>query len=509
MKKNILIILAGILVFMSSCSKDFLAKNEKNPNSPSVVDPKLVLPAALNAISTTMNNPRRFEFVYLWHGLWSISAGYSQPQVLTQYKLINASYQNAFIEFYRAGKNLDVIEQQSKADPKNVYYQAIAMIMKAYVFQNLVDCWGDVPYTEAFQTEAGNLKPVYDKQQAIYEDLVVKIDAAIALIQAAPFDANVPTGGSDIIYGGNMSKWLKFANTLKLRILVHQADMDGRTAYITGKIATTSAIGYIGAGNGALLNPGFLISQGKMNPFYETFYNNAGTSQSDATTYYFAGKDAVDFMKAVADPRIAKFYQTWDGTSYDGNFFGLSQDALVAQAKTSKLGYFKSAAGVEDATTLIGTGSKPTPILTDFESLFVQAEAAQRGLLAGDAQAFYEGAVTQSFLYMGLTSAAAGSYLSQASAKTNYANATPENKREVILTQKWLALNGIAPVEIWTDYRRTGFPSFIHFSTDNAKLGTGTPPVRLLYPQDEVNVNNANVPAGIDSFTSKIFWQKR
>lgn len=509
MKKNILIIIAGILVFMSSCNKDLLNVNEQNPNSPSVVDPKLVLPAAENAIAYTMNNPRRFEFVYLWHGLWSISAGYSQPQVLTQYKLTNSSYQNAFIEFYLAGNNLDAIEQSSAADAKNVNYQAVAKILKAYVFQNLVDCWGDVPYTEAFKTVEGNLKPKYDKQQAIYEDLVVQLDAAMNLIQNAPATANQLSASSDIIYKGDMGLWLKFANTLKLRILVHQADMDGREAYIKGKIATTAAIGYIGAGEGALNSPAYVVSSGKMNPFYETFYNNAGTSQSDGITYYFAGKDVVDFMSATNDPRLGKFFQPYSGTKFAGNIFGTPADALIPQNVTSKLGY-----AVGDAGTMIGTPTKPAPILTDMESLFIQAEAAERGLISADAQALYESAVTRSFVYMGLSTSSASAFFNQATFKVNYPSAPV--KRELILTQKWVALNGIAPVEIWTDYRRTGYPSSfisstgLHFSTDPAKQ-KDFPPVRLLYPQDELNVNNANVVAvgANDLWTSKIFWQKR
>lgn len=509
MKKNIFIIIAGIMVFMSSCSKDFLNVNEKNPNSPSVVDPKLVLPAAENAIAYTMNNPRRWEFVYLWHGLWSISAGYSQPQVLTQYKLVNESYQRAFIEFYFAGKNLDAIEVQSNT-PQLTYYKAVAKILKAYIFQNLVDVWGDVPYTEAFQTDAGNLKPKYDKQQDIYEDLIVQLDEAMNLIQTAnPVEASALTATSDIIYHGDMAKWLKFANTLKLRILVHQSAIDGRDTYIKGAIATTAAIGYIGAGDGAMSNPPYVVSAGKMNPFYETFYNNAGTSQSDGITYYFAGKDNVDFLKASNDPRIAKFWQPYSGSSYDGNIFGLSQDELTPQNKTSKLGYV-----VGDAGSMIGTPTRAAAILTDFEALFIQAEAAQRGFITGDAQAFYESAVTRSFVYCGLSSAAAGAYLSQATNKANFTAAT--DKIELIITQKWVALNGTSPVEIWTDYRRTGFPSTmisstgIHFSVDPARA-KDYPPVRLLYPQDEINVNSDNVLAvgTIDPWTSKIFWQKR
>ena len=82
------------------------------------------------------------------------------------------------------------------------------------------------------------------------------------------------------------------------------------------------------------------------------------------------------------------------------------------------------------------------------------------------------------------------------------------------MTQKWAALNGVAPVEIWTDYRRTGFPSDLVFSVDPARA-SDTPPVRLLYPQDEINVNNASVLAAkasqnwVSEFETKIFWQNR
>ena len=148
-----------------------------------------------------------------------------------------------------------------------------------------------------------------------------------------------------------------------------------------------------------------------------------------------------------------------------------------------------------------------SPILTDFESLFIQAEAAQRGLISGDAKSLYESAVTQSFIYMNLTAGAAAAYLSQSTGLVNFDLAT--DPKTLILTQKWLSLNGVAPVEIWTDYRRTGIPT-IRFSPDPGRVHD-SPPVRLLYPQDELNVNNDNVTAvgTIDPFTSKIFWQNR
>jgi hypothetical protein len=504
MKKNILIILLAVAFIGSSCS-DFLAVNEVNPNNASKVDASLVLPTALNDLAYTMNYPRRFDFAYLWHGLWSISKGYTQPANLTLYKLLNSDYQNAFTEFYRTANNLDIIEKSS-TDPKACNYAAIAKITKAYIFQNLVDCWGNVPYTDAFKTGSGVLKPKYDDQKAIYEDLVVQLDAAMALINAAPADATAVPASADIMYGGNMGKWLKFANTLKLRILVHQADMPNRTTYIKAAIAATAANGYIGAGEGALVNPGFLVSASKMNPFYGYFYNAAGSSNSDGVTYYMAGKDVVDFMKTNNDPRISSFFNLPSGASdYAGNIFGTpSTDATVLDQKlTSQLGY---SAGV--ATTMIGTATKSAPILTDFESLFIQAEAAQRGLTSGDTKALYQAAVEQSFVYEGKTVAAAATFYTQNNASTNFdVSSTP---LKLILTQKWVALNGVAPVEIWTDYRRTGLPDFIHFSVTPGRI-KDTPPVRLLYPQNELDVNNANVVAvgTIDAFTSKIFWQNR
>ena len=506
MNKIFQALLVTLVLLGSSCS-DFLNVDEKNPNSASAVPPKLLLPAALNNIAATMNTPGNFDFIYLWHGLWSISTGYTQPTTLTQYNLQNSSYQGPFNSMYTYGQNLTEIEKAS-TDPKDSYYLATAMILKAYIMQNLVDLWGDVPYTDAFGTGAGILKPKYDKQQTIYEDLVLKLDAAIKLIQNAPAGANQITASSDIMYGGDMTKWAKFANTLKLRMLVHQSGMTGRDAYIKTAIATTSSVGYLGAGEGGLVNPGFLNSVGKMNPFYNRYYKPDGTSQSDGITYHMAGLDAVNFMKDYADPRLSHFFNgtTANTSVFAGNFLGY--DAQVhpplAPSATSYLG-FKAG----DKTYMIGTFDKSAPLLTDFESLFIQAEAAERGYISGVGKDLYNAAMVQSFVYMGIPSTTATSFITTTQKfAVNYDLAA--NKLQLILQQKWVSLNGVAPVEIWTDYRRSGIPSFIHFSEDPARL-KDYPPVRLLYPEREISVNNDNLVAvgTINAFTSKIFWQNR
>ena len=92
MNKIFITLLVSLVLLGSSCS-DFLTVNEVNPNSASKVPAKLLLPAALKNIATNMNTPGNFDFVYLWHGLWSISTGYTQPTALMQYNLQNTSYQ--------------------------------------------------------------------------------------------------------------------------------------------------------------------------------------------------------------------------------------------------------------------------------------------------------------------------------------------------------------------------------------------------------------------------------
>jgi hypothetical protein len=497
---KLLILLTVLLALGTSCKKDFLSVNEFNPNSASAVPAKLILPAALNNTAVNVTHPDNYSFVYLWHGCMSISGGYSQPTNLTQYNLLNSSYQGNWNNTYLNLKNYDYIEKSS-TDPNLVSYKAIAMIMKVYNYQLLVDAYGNVPYSQALKGDENPqvLKPAYDPQQTIYEDLVVKLDEAMSLITSAPLGIE-EVGAYDIIFNGDMGMWVKFANTLKLRILLNQSGMTDRAAYISTNISATASNGYLGVGEGAMSNPGYLQSTGKMNPFWENFYKQDGSQQADGLGYYVAGQDACDFLSANNDPRKLRFFEANSATGSDvrGNYFG----ALVLEPvpSTSRLG-----------PGMLQAYNQSAPILTDFESLFLQAEAVYRGFLSGSAQALYESAVTQSIIYQGGddgNASGAAAYLGQTLQNVSYTVST--NKLEAIITQKWCALNGINPMPIWTDYRRTGFPGFLHFSQDAARLND-SPPVRLLYPQTEISTNNDNVLAqgDINLFTSKIFWQNR
>jgi hypothetical protein len=500
--KKLLILLTVLLVLGSACKKDFLNVDETNPNTASAVPVNLVLPAALNSVAVQVDQPRNYDFCYLWYGVWAISNGYVPPATLTQYNLLNSTYQGIWDNSYLAIQNLDYVEKASMSS-KGKNFRAIAMIMKVYLYHNLVDAFGNVPYSKALNTAGGVLKPAFDDAQTIYEDLAIKIDTAINLINTATIDADAP-GSADIIYKGDMGKWAKFANTVKLRMLMNQSGMSGRASYISGALATTASVGYIGAGEGAMLNPGYLQTANKMSPFWEYFYKQDNSLQPDALNYYVANQDACNFLTANNDPRKLRIFTAYSGTSIQGNYFGGYEQLLVPL--TSHLG-----------PGLLQAYNQSAPILTDIESLFLQAEAAQRGFTTGDPKALYESAVTQSILYLGqkssldpatyvpLTTADATAYLAQILPQVNY-DASP-NKLKAIFTQKWCALNGINPMAIWTDYRRTGYPDFIHWTIDAEKL-SNTPPVRLLYPQTEISTNNDNVLAqgNVNMFTTHIFW---
>ena len=291
-----------------------------------------------------------------------------------------------------------------------------------------------------------------------------------------------------------MGKWLKFANTLKLRMMVNQSGMSGRASYIASSLPSTSTpADFMGMVKALWQIRVFLNSASKMNPFWENFYKQDGSQQADGLGYTMAGQDACDFLNDNNDPRKLLIFAPYSGTSIKGNYFGAL--LLGTVPTTSPLG-----------PGLLQSFDQPAPLLTDFESLFIQAEAAQKGIITGSPQALYEDGVTQSIVYLGANAAEAAVYLSQAGKPlVNFTEAT--NPIETIITQKWIALNGINAMPIWTDYRRTHFPSFIHFTQDPAKLNA-TPPVRLLYPQTEINTNEANVAAqgSVTLFSTHIFW---
>ena len=495
--------LALLLAVSSGCKDEFFDVNN-NPNQVTAATPELVMPNALANTATYYQTS--FAFLNLWMGYWNWSGNYSIGTSDKNYQFTNTFNQAIWNNAYTNLKNYNYIEQQTAAQ-NQPYLQAMAKIMKAFHYQILVDTYGNIPYTNALQglTVA---QPTYDTGVAVYEDLFKQIDAALALFtsgetRAAAGETINSPGVNDIMFKGDIGKWRRFANTLKLRMILRQSEKADRQAFVQSALTVlrASPYGYLRAGESATVNPGYANSANQQNPLYATFGNGVNGQPVENNNIYRAGRYAVDFLISTQDSRAFGFYNPVSGSSFGATFFGTI--APLVNTQTSSIGPGVLQSATQDAV-----------ILSSFESLFLQAEAVQRGYIPGNARTLYESAIIQSYTYLGIEDDLgtaedyARQFLASENPNVNWDVAT--NKLALILTQKWISLDGISPFESWSDYRRTGIPA-VPISQDPS-TSIKQIPVRLLYPQTETQFNETAVKAqgGTDSQfdRTKIFWLK-
>lgn len=496
MKK--IFIYGALLLSISSCKKGFLDINE-NPNSSTSASPELVLPNALNGTAGRQING--FTFVNAWMGYWCQSGSYaiSTTSLNDTYQQTTASGEGLWGGIYNNLEDYKYIETQANALGKP-FYEGAAKIMMAYDYEQLIDMFGNVPFAQALQG-VDQLKPAYDDAQSIYESMITSINDGIALIQRA--DA-IQSGGNTLVSGyvttnasSSNQYWIQFANTLKLRILMRQSEMSGRESYIKGEIDNIIANGAGFISTDAGVNPGYINSAGKQNPFFGFNYN---TSLGYTNDFWRANQYSIDFFLNNGDPRVQFLYsaQTGDPTapSYQGNVLGVPG---FVSSKSSAFG-----------PGVLKSVSQPAIILSAAESFFLQSEATIRGWLnASDdatAQLMYENGVKASFTTLGAGDAS--TLLASGDPDYDWGSATTFDKKlALIMRQKWAAMNMVTPFEAWCDYRRLGLPADIPLS-QSPYVDVRAIPVRILYPQSEYNTNGANVPDQSTQahHTDKIFW---
>jgi hypothetical protein len=357
----------------------------------------------------------------------------------------------------------------------------------------LVDLYGDVPYTKAFDL-SGNIRPAYDKGEDIYKQLLPLIDSGMASIKAAGTDRNIAT--QDIIFKGDKTKWAKFGNTLKLRLLIHTSNTNTFNASAEIAKITAEGSGFLGSGVGAMAQPGY--SPDRPNPYYNAHLFLVNGNEAD--NYNRANVFTLDLMRSLNDPRYTKVYRPAkiDPTSFKGTIYGSDPNDANNSDRTSGPGY----------------GPAPTPtspmwLMTSVEAMFLVAEATARGWLAGDAKAAFEGAVRESFTFLGLTTAEANTYLAGSNVRVAWpAAGSMHDKIAVIAWQKYFALASIQANETYTDWRRLGVVQ-PPLSVATERQGNLIPR-RLLYPTTEYSYNAENVKAAgsITPYTPKVFWDK-
>jgi Starch-binding associating with outer membrane len=509
MRKILVCFLITLLIAESGCKKGFLDIN-KNPNSPTdeSITPDLIISRALagtaSRMATSYNNYAG------WLGYWARSGTYGPNTEEESYHITTTFEADEWSGWYNTLYDFDVMEKKANANGQK-FYEGIAKIMKTIGFMYLVDQYNNVPYSKAFDL-GGNILPAYDKGPDIYADLFVQLDKAVALITAAVVSGNNRITEADIMFNGSKTLWLKLANTQRLKLILRLSQVTTFTP--ATQIAKITADGFLGAGQTASVQPGYVADNNKQNPFWNTFeklYTGA-----DADFFNRANNYVLNTYKNNNDLRYTRVFNPVQAACAAcnppvtaGSYYGYNYGEVVNDPDQPK---------AANSSKVSGPGLAQGPsqrqwLFTSVESLFLQAEAIQRGWLPGVALTAYQNAVRESFVWLGVPggATAADTYLAQALPVVSWTLATtPDAKIKLIAMQRYLALTGVNNFEAWADYRRIGgVPFNLPLSLSPSRAGY-TIPLRLEYPQNEYNYNAANVGAegDINPQTSTIFWDR-
>jgi len=494
---------AALAITTSSCEKNFLDVNT-SPNNPSTSTPELVLPSAVNFAGSQVNGS--FNVLgNLLTGNWGQAPDFLFYLPQETYNLTPGTYDTQWTNFYANSlKNLQYVIDNANGK-KNLV--AIAKIMQAYDFQVLADAWGDIPFNDALKNTKV-IAPKYDAATSVYDGIIKLIDDGVASIDVSA--TAIRPAAADIVFGSSaliaeMDFWKRFANTLKLRVLIRQSRATNRTSQVTAGFASLSGASFLETN--AASNPGYANQSGQFSPIYTSIgftLTGAQTSNYQATR---GNKFAVDFLANSSDPRLTLLYRPVPNITTSNVYKGVIAGSTAASGNRSADLSPVGASIVKASAD--GGYATPAYLISASESYFLQAEAQVRGYLTGGvagAAINYQKGVEESFKVLGSTANAADAYITAGAANRliNFNLAVGLNQQiEAIITQKWIALNGINGFEAWCEFRRTGYPTGNPL-TQNQQSG-GKFPVRLPYPQNEVNGNGANVPK-IDIFNNRIFW---
>ena len=451
-----------------------------DPDVSPTANPREVLTSA-QAFSAWVLEGQLNDRAALWAQYWTWGPGVAlgdNERYLSQ----PADFNNAWTRAYaNALADLKFLEKSSDKT-----YNGISKIMQANLFQILVDHFGDIPFTEAIKGEivdGANFAPKYDDDKAVYAALIPMINAGIADLKAG----STTVGSADLMFGGDVSKWIKFGNSLKLRILMRQS-VTGDQAAIGQAVKDLVAQGNFISSSTDIAQMAFSGDKGSENPIFANFERSLGN-------FYVASNSSI---KALAgDPRIDKIYSKAKTTNthvgIDQGNIDLLPFTVVGNdfSRVTELGYRKDA---------------PVIFLSDWEVWFLRAEAALKYGTSDNDQTAFANAITSSCAYMGATGAQ--DFIDG----LEYSIKTPTDKQKLIVTQKWISMNGLQEAEAWAEARRHDVPETKIFSSANglwttptkSALGPQVFPSIYLYPESEQSFN-PNAPAQ-RKLTEKVFW---
>ncbi|MCU7552386.1 SusD/RagB family nutrient-binding outer membrane lipoprotein [Chitinophagaceae bacterium LB-8] len=477
------IVFLGVMtVGLMSCEKDFLDVNT-DPNNPTESSVDLILPTAEGYTAYIMGNPYQI-LGGLWSQYWTQGPTGSQYKNFDQYTITSSDFDRQWLQLYSGPLNDSkyLIDEGTRLNRKN--YAAIGKILQAYIYQYLTDLHGDIPFSEAL--DPNNPSPKYDTQEQVYNGLVKLIEDGVALIDEASDDH---PGEDDFLFGGDMTLWKKFANTLKLRVYLRQAYVRPDVAQAGINALYTSGAQFLEAGEDAEM--AFTDEIFNQNPLFATY-------QALTEDNLVASETTLNYFTLTHDPRVDVFYQQATLPPNAGHHAGIEQGNGTNLINQNANSYSKPGPEIGGPN---GGEAAPVVFMSAAESYFLQAEAAARGWGTGNAQLLYNQAILSSFLRWGFTIAQANAFISQSSVAFPNAG-SKEEKIKAIITQKWSSMSGTQNLEAWTEWRRTGYPNFFEISV-SSNIGNKFP-TRILYPDSEVT-RNANTPAQ-KTVSDKVWW---
>jgi hypothetical protein len=485
--KNRLLSIVAALFLVTACTNDFDEINI-DPNQPAEVPAGFLLTHAqellLDRLYAGFDNSRVGMTLAQF---WSQNQYTDESRFLYRPATNNATWN----DFYTALNNLQEIIRLNEANEvnPNINQVAVARIMKAWAFQILTDTYGAIPYEDALQAIDGTYSPSYTPQQEIYPDLLNELTEASRQI-----DESLDLGGGDLVYGGNMTQWKRFANSLKMRVAIRMADrMEAQSLQAISE-AFNEGVFQGNADNAAIQ---YRVSQPNTHPLYVDVVVSGRID--------FSASDVlVNQLLDRNDPRLPAYFEpSANANEFVGRPFG--QNAAAANALDPD--------DVSQLSEVVLSPDFPGMLMDYAEVNFILAEAVQRGAagITGTAEQYYNAGIRASIEFWEGQRARLGQTFTPANIDA-YIAANPydaANFRQSIGVQKWIALY-MQGIQGWSEYRRLDFTGVLKMPVDGPLIEINQIPLRRVYPPDEQTLNRANWQAALgdqaDNFTTRVWW---
>ena len=386
---------------------------------------------------------------------------------------------------------IKVVSMTSEGETKNPVRNAIARIVAVVEYARVSDCFGDIPYFEGARGMENILYPTYDEQELIYHDMMDQLKASIEILKTA--DPAMGYVGADPVYDNNLTKWLHFANSMRLRLAMRArfAEPANSAAVITECMNEP----FIENNDG---NFGLKYQESENPELYNPWYDVRKHQNWKMSDKF------VEWLKSTNDPRLRTFVDTTKTGEYKGFLNGLN-DQEQSKYQWENFSNPKPALYAKDLSQNLMCAS---------EVWFLRAEAALFNLAPGDPDQLYKEGIRKNMLQWNVPAAEINEFLSAEPEAT--LNGSDEDKFRQIATQMWIAFTPNF-IEAWSNIRRTGYPVIPQRTDANVySLGVtnGILPTRFKYSSSEYRTNRANVDIAVeqqgpDLIDTPVWWDVR